>query len=109
MCAIAWKRSYSMSTSLEEREASCAYKGHNSPFDSTTVYSVGSTVTQKHFGQSSLILLQINIYTFTRFLDSNLIKSPNLSQFYGHEMNLMRHHVKLLLLLLKYGEKQECF
>jgi hypothetical protein len=96
-----------MSTSLEEREASCAYKGHNSPFDSTIVYSVGSSVTQKHFGQSSLILLHIKIYTFIRFLDSNLVKPLNLSQFYIHEMNLMRHHLKLLLLLLKYIEKKQ--
>jgi hypothetical protein len=100
MCAIAWKRSYSMSTSLEEREASCAYKGHNSPFDSTTVYSVGSTVTQKHFGQSSLILLHIKIYTFIRFLDSNLIKSFNLSQFYSL-INETSSQVEVVIIAVK--------
>lgn len=62
-----------MPTSLAEREGlSCGDKGqNNSPFDPvtvkrTTVYSVGSCVTQKHFGQSSLMSLHINIHTFIR-------------------------------------------
>ena len=56
-----------MPTSLAEREASCAHKGQNRPSDcvNRTAYSVGSnvTVTQKHFGQSSLMLLHINTFT----------------------------------------------
>jgi len=65
-----------MPISLAEREGlSCGDKGqNNSPFDPvtvkrTTVYSVGSCVTQKHFGQSSLmLLLHVNIHTLIRFI-----------------------------------------
>ena len=48
-----------MLTSLAGREACCAKKGQNCPFDigCQTSYLVGSTETQKHFGQSSLTLL----------------------------------------------------
>lgn len=65
-CAFAWKICQSMPTSLLEREASCAYKGHNSPFGigSRTSYSFGRSVLQKHFEQSSLTLLHKNLQLY---------------------------------------------
>lgn len=63
-----------MLTSLQRKEARCAYKGHNYAFDfgSRTAYSFGRIVLYKHFEQPSLTLLH-KICNFIRFQIGKLL------------------------------------